>query len=463
MYSQYEWSEPIELAPKVTFPDAGYGYNEVIVDKNGTIHAFWVKTFDRFNLNYEQIMYRSSSDSGSTWVETENLTPEYIQKDVIISYLNVVCDSENNLHLFFLRGAEGSEVMYMKYNGLSWSTPVSIFNDAVSKLNVTIDYNNRIYVLWYNDPMVFSFLEGDSWQEPKPVSEIYLPILSDIIIDRNNNMYACGLIGEYYSYKPFICKYDIMTEQWIDFEEIPGFEGTEAIACALTISKGDTINVNVAVGHTDYGNTNYLIKKNMNDSMWTTVKPINFNMDRDKGLFADNDNDLHLFEFSYNDSSIVHSELVDETWSTYVLPRENETSLQIPKVYFDGSDKFYLTYRKNYTVTNERAIFFQKKQIEVGIEDSEEYLGMDYKLYQNYPNPFNSVTSISYYLSNPACVELAVHNIYGQLLETLVDGKKEKGTHKTDFNASDLSSGMYFYNLAVDGKNIQNMKMLYIR
>jgi hypothetical protein len=276
-------------------------------------------------------------------------------------------------------------------------------------------------------------------------------------------MYACGLIGEYYSYKPFICKYDIMTEQWIDFEEIPGFEGTEAIACALTISKGDTINVNVAVGHTDYGNTNYLIKKNMNDSMWTTVKPINFNMDRDKGLFADNDNDLHLFEFSYNDSSIVHSELVDETWSTYVLPRENETSLQIPKVYFDGSDKFYLTYRKNYTVTNERAIFFQKKQIEVGIEDSEEYLGMDYKLYQNYPNPFNSVTSISYYLSNPACVELAVHNIYGQLLETLVDGKKEKGTHKTDFNASDLSSGMYFYNLAVDGKNIQNMKMLYIR
>ena len=45
LFAQYEWSDPILLAPPVIWPDASYGEPNIIVDKIGTVHAYWVKKF----------------------------------------------------------------------------------------------------------------------------------------------------------------------------------------------------------------------------------------------------------------------------------------------------------------------------------------------------------------------------------------------------------------------------------
>lgn len=82
---------------------------------------------------------------------------------------------------------------------------------------------------------------------------------------------------------------------------------------------------------------------------------------------------------------------------------------------------------------------------------------------QNYPNPFNPVTSISYALPQASKVELNVYNLHGQLVQSLVNGRLDKGMHKAEFNRADLTSGMYIYNLKVDNKVVSSKKMMLLK
>ncbi|MFQ5870433.1 MAG: T9SS type A sorting domain-containing protein, partial [Candidatus Zixiibacteriota bacterium] len=65
-----------------------------------------------------------------------------------------------------------------------------------------------------------------------------------------------------------------------------------------------------------------------------------------------------------------------------------------------------------------------------------------------YPNPFNAVTNISYSLAEAGNVSLKVYDISGRLVETLVNGPREAGEHIVTWDASKVSSGVYFYKLS---------------
>ncbi|MEJ5351654.1 MAG: S8 family serine peptidase [Melioribacteraceae bacterium] len=81
---------------------------------------------------------------------------------------------------------------------------------------------------------------------------------------------------------------------------------------------------------------------------------------------------------------------------------------------------------------------------------NEEPLLKEFVLYQNYPNPFNSSTIISYQISKSSRVILKVYDALGREIRTLVNETKEPGRYTVEFNASDLSSGVYFYALQTD-------------
>jgi hypothetical protein len=73
-------------------------------------------------------------------------------------------------------------------------------------------------------------------------------------------------------------------------------------------------------------------------------------------------------------------------------------------------------------------------------------------LCQNYPNPFNPVTTISYGLVNPARITIAIYDMLGQHLETLVDEVKPAGYYRVDWNAAGRASGIYFCQMKAEGK-----------
>ena len=72
---------------------------------------------------------------------------------------------------------------------------------------------------------------------------------------------------------------------------------------------------------------------------------------------------------------------------------------------------------------------------------------LQYVLMQNYPNPFNPVTTISYSIPQDGNVQIKVFNSIGEEVSSLVNGFKNSGSYKVNFDASDLPSGIYYYRI----------------
>ncbi len=74
-----------------------------------------------------------------------------------------------------------------------------------------------------------------------------------------------------------------------------------------------------------------------------------------------------------------------------------------------------------------------------------------YSIEQNYPNPFNPSTTIKYSVPQTSNVVIKVFDILGNETETLVNEEKSAGNYNIEFDASNLPSGVYFYQLKAGG------------
>lgn len=86
----------------------------------------------------------------------------------------------------------------------------------------------------------------------------------------------------------------------------------------------------------------------------------------------------------------------------------------------------------------------------------------EFRLSQNYPNPFNPNTVISYSLPADGMVSLKVFNTLGQQVAELVNNVQNAGGHNVEFNAQDLSSGIYYYRLEA-GSFVDTKKMILVK
>ena len=86
-----------------------------------------------------------------------------------------------------------------------------------------------------------------------------------------------------------------------------------------------------------------------------------------------------------------------------------------------------------------------------------------FQLLQNYPNPFNPRTTIAYSIPLSGFVELKIYNVLGREIQTLVNDFRQAGSYSFDFDASQLSNGVYFYQLKVGNRFSETKKMLYLK
>ena len=127
-----------------------------------------------------------------------------------------------------------------------------------------------------------------------------------------------------------------------------------------------------------------------------------------------------------------------------------------------------VTYNAGTPVFND--VSFSVTRSVTAVETSTSSMPVTFQLNQNYPNPFNPTTTISYQLPSNGFVTLKVYNILGKEIATLVNGPQQAGSYTTRFDASQLSSGAYFYQLRIgvqsDGKPdqaVQTRKMLLLK
>lgn len=91
-------------------------------------------------------------------------------------------------------------------------------------------------------------------------------------------------------------------------------------------------------------------------------------------------------------------------------------------------------------------------------EDSK--IPKEYSLSQNYPNPFNPSTVIVYQLPVTSRVEIQIFNVLGQQVATLINEEQSPGNYEVEFNAKNLSSGMYFYK--IQAGNFSDVKKMMV-
>ena len=94
--------------------------------------------------------------------------------------------------------------------------------------------------------------------------------------------------------------------------------------------------------------------------------------------------------------------------------------------------------------------------------DDENGIPTEYALRQNHPNPFNPKTTIRYSLPAEGLVQLHVYDILGKEVASLLNEIKPIGHHRVEFEATDLSSGVYYYRLQCNGF-VQTKKLVLLR
>jgi hypothetical protein len=122
------------------------------------------------------------------------------------------------------------------------------------------------------------------------------------------------------------------------------------------------------------------------------------------------------------------------------------------KTFRDGK----YTYRLKQIDRDGKFKYSQSVEVEISI------VPKVFALEQNYPNPFNPTTIIRYDIPKDTRVKIVVFDMLGRQVKTLVDEETSSGRYKVQFNASDLSSGVYFYRL-LTSDFIQTKKLLLMR
>ncbi len=181
-------------------------------------------------------------------------------------------------------------------------------------------------------------------------------------------------------------------------------------------------------------------------------------------------------------SSIVNSNNVTLKWSTseernnsgFDIERKLVSSSDWQKVNFvEGAGNSSQTVEYSYKDNNLNIGSYQYRLKQIDFNGNYEYFNLQnqveigtpqvFELRQNYPNPFNPSTKISFSLPVDSKITLEVYDMSGKMVSRILNNEFRSANYYTvDFNASGLSSGMYFYTLK-SNNNVDTKKMLLVK
>jgi len=152
------------------------------------------------------------------------------------------------------------------------------------------------------------------------------------------------------------------------------------------------------------------------------------------------------------DQALLQGATMEASFEDWVVPPQDSVT------YLMSISLFYAVDQDTTNDTISRHVF---ALYTTGVENTESISApLSFALSQNYPNPFNPQTTIQYTLAEDSRISLVVYNVLGQEIRVLVDEFQTSGVHdviwegRGQFGES-VSSGIYFYRLSIEGKNLQ--------
>ncbi len=155
-------------------------------------------------------------------------------------------------------------------------------------------------------------------------------------------------------------------------------------------------------------------------------------------------------------------------YSVYKMPFElkiqfvsGDTTIKIWNTSREQSYQFEFTQQPIDVVVDPQNYILKQITRDQSLDVSSEADLIHYKLYQNYPNPFNGQTTIKFSIPSKNLVTLKIYNLLGKELKTLINKELDKGIYSETVDASDLPSGVYFYELtAGEFKSIKKFVLM---
>ncbi|NCQ18164.1 MAG: T9SS type A sorting domain-containing protein [Ignavibacteria bacterium] len=145
----------------------------------------------------------------------------------------------------------------------------------------------------------------------------------------------------------------------------------------------------------------------------------------------------------------VESDRSSDNWQSIGFVNGNGTTTEKNNYSFIDKNLFQGKYKYRLKQIDNDGKYEYSKEIEVSVNN----LPTEFALGQNYPNPFNPSTTIKYSVPYESSVKMIVFNTLGEIVKELVSEVKATGNYEVNFNASRLSSGIYFYSLTAQPLN----------
>jgi len=199
---------------------------------------------------------------------------------------------------------------------------------------------------------------------------------------------------------------------------------------------GVTANKDVAIAKysssgTPIGYQRYSVGSNVEEAY-------NIRIDANQNLYLAGYNNGDVLILKFNSALILQ-------WSKMYNSPANGNDATSDMI-LDNSGNLYITGYSMGIGTNYDYLTIKYSQV-VGITQNSNEVPEAYTLHQNYPNPFNPSTNIKFDIPKDSDVKIAVYDMLGKEVKILVEEHKQAGSYELNFDASKLSSGMYFYKL----------------
>jgi len=293
----------------------------------------------------------------------------------------------------------------------------------------------------------------------------------DMVLDDSGNVYVTGESSVFATGRDYITiKYNTNgEEQWAS--RFTGLNTTQSErAHAIAVDKQNNVYVTgqsyggTAGGLLDIATVKY---NSIGSEEWVArYNYVDAGLDTGEDIVVDDEGNVYVGGNSLNENNNYDYVLLKyntdgvEQWAA----RYNGTADQdddLEAIGIDSKNNIYITGGARETGTSEDVVTIKYSQTSTNVNEEEKSIS-DFKLLQNYPNPFNPATCIEYRVVSSEYVTLKIYDVLGNEIEVLVNEEKPAGIYEVNFDASGLTSGIYYYRFQA-GSFSETKKMMLIK
>lgn len=445
-----QWESDVRLTNNSSQSTRAYNNARTVDSDGGTLHTVWSDGRDG---NYE-VYYKKSTNAGLSWGTDTRLT-----NSAGFSFYPAISVSGNRVMVTWTDDRNGYYDIYFKKSddaGNSWSPDVRLTNNTSTSNYPSIDASgNTIIIVWqdnrHSNYEIYSKRStdgGNNWE-------------TDFRLTNNSS---------FSEWPSVTISGSIVNIAWEDNRD-----GNKEIYSKYSTDGGiswsgdnrltNNSSPSTSVSASSEGNFVDLTWSDQRDGNWE----IYYKYSADGGVTYSPD--LRLTNASGNSwwpsissyDSFIHVCWQDardgnkeiyyklstdggSTWSGDLRLTNSSAVSDFPCINISGSALHIVWYDER---DGNSEVYYKRNPTgnPIGITPVSTNVPSDYSLEQNYPNPFNPVTNINFSIPKTGYIKLAVFDMTGREVAVLADGMFSAGTYKADYDASALSSGVYFYKL----------------